>query len=107
MGHNEAWKDEDMSVKRQNYSADFKLRIAFEAIKGAQTINEIASANSINPQLVKQWKKHLLDNGAAIFADRRAKAHKDDEAVKDQLYQQIGQLKVELDWLKKKTGHLG
>lgn len=98
-----------MSVKRQTYSAEFKSQVALVAIKEERTINEIASSFSLHPQLVKQWKKQLIDNLSVVFTDKRTKAakEKDDEAVKDQLYQQIGQLKVELDWLKKKTGHLG
>jgi transposase-like protein len=98
-----------MSVKRQTYSAEFKSKVALEAIKEERTINEIASSYSIHPQLVKQWKKLAQDNIAVVFTDKRSKMskEKDDEALKEQLYQQIGQLKVELDWLKKKTGHLG
>jgi len=102
-------KDENMSVKRQTYSAELKSKVALEAIKEERTISEIASSYTLHPQLVKLWKKQLLDNVPVVFTDKRLKVakDKDDENLKDQLYQQIGQLKVELDWLKKKTRHLG
>lgn len=95
-----------MSRQRKSYSADFKAKVALAAIKGQQTINEIASHYGVHPNLVVQWKKHALDAIPDSFSVRRARdAHADDE-LKAQLYQQIGQLKVELDWLKKKVGLL-
>ncbi len=93
-----------MSQQRKIYSADFKAKVALAAIKGQQTINEIASSFSVHPNQVMQWKKQALEAIPDSFSVRRARDAQDDEELKAQLYQQIGQLKVELDWLKKKAG---
>ncbi len=93
-----------MSKQRKIYSADFKAKVALAAIKGQQTINELASAFGVHPNQVIQWKKQALEALPDSFAERRARAAHADEELKAQLYQQIGQLKVELDWLKKKAG---
>lgn len=92
-----------MKKQRKTYSAELKAKIALEAIKGQRTINEIASRYSVHPNQVTTWKKQALDSLPALFSTRRAAAAQDEEALKAQLYQQIGQLKVELDWLKKKA----
>jgi putative transposase len=76
-------------------------------VKGQRTLNEIASDAKVHPNVLTQWKKQLLDSLPTVFADKRVKENKEQEALTDQLYQQIGQLKVELDWLKKKVGRLG
>jgi len=93
-----------MSQQRKSYSADFKSKVALAAIKGQQTINEIASSFSVHPNQVMTWKKQALEAIPDSFSARRARDAQDDEVLKAQLYQQIGQLKVELDWLKKKAG---
>jgi len=95
-----------MKTTRNRYSADFKSRLALEVIKGHQTLNEIASGHQVHPSQLIQWKKQLLESLPVIFADKRMKEQKAQEELTDQLYQQIGQLKVELDWLKKKVGRL-
>jgi len=92
-----------MKKQRKTYSAELKAKIAIEAIKGQRTINEIASRYSVHPNQVTTWKKQALDSLPELFSTRRATAAQDEEALKAQLYQQIGQLKVELDWLKKKA----
>jgi putative transposase len=92
-------------AKRRSFTAEFKARVALEAIKGQRTVAEIASRHEIHPNLVAQWKKALLDHAAEAFSETRGKDKAEDEALlRSQLYQQIGQLKVELDWLKKKSG---
>lgn len=96
-----------MTKQRNHYSAEFKAKVALAAIKGQQTINEIASIYSIHPNQVMQWKKQAQEAIPETFSLRRKKAAQEDEQLKERLYQQIGQLKVELDWLKKKVGHLG
>ena len=93
-----------MTKQRNHYSADFKAKVALAAIKGQQTVNEIASSYAVHPNLVLQWKKQALEALPDAFSSRRARAAHDEENLKAQLYQQIGQLKVELDWLKKKAG---
>jgi transposase-like protein len=95
-----------MKTQRNRYSAEFKAKLALEVIKGNRTLNEIASEIQVHPNLLMQWKRQLLDCLPTVFADKRVKENKEQEALTDQLYQQIGQLKVELDWLKKKSGRL-
>lgn len=93
-----------MSTGRNNYSAEFKTKIALAAIKGEKTINEIASIYGIHPNQVINWKKQAVEAIPDAFSSKRERVEKSDEELKSQLYQQIGQLKVELDWLKKKAG---
>lgn len=95
-----------MKKQRKTYTTEFKVKIALEAIKGQRTINEIASHYSIHANQVTQWKKQALEGLPDVFSTRRVRAAEDEETIKAQLYQQIGQLKVELDWLKKKSGLL-
>ena len=90
-------------MQRKNYKPEFKAKIALEAVKGLKTINEIAGDFGVHPNQVTIWKKALLEGAVELFADKRHKERHDEEALRDSLYQQIGQLKVELDWLKKKT----
>lgn len=96
-----------MPKQRKYYSAELKAKVALEAIKGQQTVNEIASRYGIHPNLVTNWKKLALAQLPDLFSDRHHRAAREEEELKAQLYQQIGQLKVELDWLKKKVGLLG
>ena len=89
---------------RRSFSAEMKARIALEAIKGQKTIQEIASHYGVHPSQVTQWKRQVVEALPELFADRRSRPDTSDEALKAELYQQIGQLQVELDWLKKKSG---
>lgn len=93
-----------MSTQRKQYSAEFKARVALEALKGVKTVNELASAYGVHPTQVAHWKHRLHKEMPDIFSARRDKRERDQEAFQAQLYQQIGQLKVELDWVKKKAG---
>jgi putative transposase len=93
-----------MAIQRNNYGAEFKARVALEAVKGHKTINELVSHFGVHPSQINKWKKHLQTELPQIFSNRREKRELDHEALQAQLYQQIGQLKVELDWLKKKSG---
>lgn len=95
-----------MPKTRSNYSGEMKAKIAVEAIKGQRTINEIATHYGIHPNQVMNWKKQALDQMPSVFNGRREQATKEEAVEKAHLYQQIGQLKVELDWLKKKVGLL-
>lgn len=95
-----------MSTQRKVYNADFKAKVAIAAIKGQHTVNEIASQYGVHPNQVMTWKKQALATIPDSFSTRRAADAHADEELKAQLYQQIGQLKVELDWLKKKAGLL-
>jgi transposase-like protein len=93
-----------MSTQRKRYSAEFKARVALDAVKGLKTVNELASTYGVHPTQITHWKHQLPKEVPDIFSARRAKREHDHEAFHAQLYQQIGQLKVELDWLKKKAG---
>ena len=92
-----------MAVKRKRFSAEFKSRVALEALKEHQTINELASRFGVHPNQVSLWKKQLREQVPEIFSDRRLKASKAEEVLKARLYEEIGRLKIELDWLKKKV----
>lgn len=92
-----------MKKGRRNHSARFKAKVALEAVKGLKTISELASKYEVHPNQISHWKRQLVENLPALFSDKRAKRTAEEEAKeKAELYRQIGQLKVELDWLKKK-----
>jgi transposase-like protein len=91
-------------LERKQYRADFKAKVALAALKGDKTIAELASQYGLHPTQITQWKKQVLDCLPDLFRDRRAKADRERELKEAELYQQIGQLKVEVDWLKKKSG---
>jgi putative transposase len=93
-----------MATPRKQYSAEFKVRVALEALKGLKTVNELASTYGVHPTQIAPWKPRLHKEMPEIFSARRAKREQDQEALQAQLYQQIGQLTVELDWLQKKAG---
>jgi transposase-like protein len=92
-----------MGKQRRQFSEQFKFKVALEATKGLRTINEIASAYDVHPNQVSSWKKRLLEEGSGVFSRKQAReqqAQADQEAA---LYEQIGRLKMELEWLKKKA----
>jgi transposase len=91
---------------RKRYDGVFKAKVALLAIKGEQTTAEIASSYSVHPNQVTLWKKQALDALPELFSEKRKKREEDREEVESELYRQIGQLKVELDWLKKKSERL-
>lgn len=93
-------------MQRKQYSAEFKTKAALEAIKGLKTVNEIASDLGVHPSQIALWKKQALDAIPEAFSSHRGHYQKAQEDLTAQLYQQIGQLKVELDWLKKKSGFI-
>ena len=97
-----------MKPMRKQHSKEFKAKVALTAIKGEQTIQEIAQKYEVHPNQVTQWKKQLLGNAASAF-DKQGKKSQVDDAVEkkeEQLFSQIGQLKVENDFLKKKYRQL-
>jgi len=93
-----------MKRQRRQFSADWKAKIALEAIKGQHTIQEIASHYEIHPSLVTHWKKQLLEGAAEVFSNGKTGEAGADEELKAELYPQIGKLQVEVEWLKKKSG---
>ena len=92
------------SRQRRTFSAEMKARIALEAIKEQKTIQEIASHYGVQPGQVANWKRQAIEGAPELFADRRSQRDTSEEALKAELHQQIGQLQVELDWLKKESG---
>jgi transposase-like protein len=91
-----------MSKKRITYTAAFKAKVALTAVKQEKTISQLAAQFKVHPIVISRWKAQLLENAEVIFQDGRVKKKSDDSNI-DELYQEIGRLKVELDWLKKKS----
>ena len=91
-----------MGIKKRKYhGAAFKAKVALEALQERQTINQIASRHEIHPNLVTTWKAQLIKSLPACFARKQRKINSEGDST-EELYQQIGQLKVQVDWLKKK-----
>jgi len=93
-------------MARKSFTAEFKSRVAIEAVKGHRTLSEIASEYDVHTTQINAWKKQLLEGSKDAFSKKKEKHKEQAEAEREHLYAQIGQLKVELDWLKKKIGHL-
>jgi putative transposase len=91
---------------RKQYEAAFKARVALEALKGEKTIAQIASESGVHPSQIRQWRQHLLEVLPEVFSNRRPQQEKARDEMVAELYRQIGQLKVELEWLKKKSQSL-
>jgi len=91
-----------MARQRKTYSASFKARIALAAFKGDSTANELAAQHQIHPTLISNWKKALLDGAESLFAEGGKTAKAGDQPDPAELFEQIGRLKMELEWLKKK-----
>ena len=92
-----------MTVKRQPRSDSFKFKVALEAVKELKTVSQIASDYQVNPGQVSKWKKHLQSQGASLFKTKPDSSQQQQEKKEAELYEQIGRLKMELDWLKKKV----
>lgn len=93
-----------MSNKRQQYSAKLKFKVALEAAKETQTISQLASNHNLHPTQIRNWKKQLLSQGDSLFEANKAQKSSPNQTQEAQLYEQIGRLKMELEWLKKKAG---
>lgn len=92
-----------MAKRRKRRSAKFKFDVALEAAKGLQTTSQIASEREVHPNQISQWKKQLLEEGASIFNKKTSLKEKRQAKREKELYEQIGRLKMELEWLKKKA----
>jgi len=90
--------------KRKTFSADFKAKVALEAIHGVKTLNEIAQEYDVHPVQVSNWKKELQQQASSLFEQKRGPTPVDPVQDPEKLYSEIGRLKVELEWLKKKSG---
>ena len=96
-----------MAGKRKQHSAAFKAQVALAAVKGDKTVNELASQYGVHPTLIHAWKKQLLAGAEAIFGSPVKAATTDAEARQAELFEQIGRLKMELEWVKKKVAPFG
>jgi len=92
-----------MSKKRRRFSAAFKFQVALEAAKGTKTLNELSSQYAVHANQISGWKRELLEGGATVFSSNSAQQLREQEALQTELYEQIGRLKMELEWLKKKA----
>ena len=90
-------------AKRKSHSAAFKAQVALAAVKGDRTVNEVAAQFGVHPTLIRDWKKRLLAGAAAIFEGGAKAAPGPVDGQPAELFEQIGRLKVELDWVKKKA----
>jgi transposase len=95
-----------MAGKRKQHTAAFKAQVALAAVKGDKTVSELASQYAVHPTLIHGWKKQLLAGADQVFRNGSTAAAAGAEAQKAELFEQIGRLKVELEWLKKKVGPL-
>jgi transposase len=93
-----------MSKTRRNHGSVFKAKVALEALKGEQTVAEIAAKHGLHPTLVNEWKRQLADGASSVFEKGTGKAEKDGEALIGELYKQIGPQKGELDFVARKLG---
>ena len=96
-----------MARKRKSHSAAFKAQVALAAVKGDKTVGELASLHGVHPSVIRGWKKRLLDGAMEVFQPGVKSSSAEHEALQAQLYEQIGRLKTELDWLKKKAASFG
>ena len=93
-------------MQRKSFSAEVKAKVSIEALRGLRTANEIAGEYDCHPAQVSMWKKEMLDNAATLFENKKDKKKASGEVEKEQLYQQIGELQVQLAWIKKKSAQI-
>ena len=96
-----------MTGKRKRHSPAFKARVALEAAMQTKTIAELAKAYQVHPVQISQWKKQLLDGVETIFRDGRQREREEGQALQAELYEKIGRLNMEIEWLKKRVARLG
>ena len=97
-----------MKRKRRVFGGGFRAKVALAAVRGDKTLSELASQFDVHPNQVSAWRKELIERAAELFEDgRRRKREEEEGASPEELYEQIGRLKMEVDWLKKKSAELG
>ena len=89
--------------KGKRHSAQFKFKVALAAAKGDKTLSELASEFGLHPSQISEWKTKLLRDGMSVFSTTTARQQREQEVLQTELYEQIGRLKMELEWLKKKA----
>jgi transposase-like protein len=95
-----------MSSKKKQYGAQFKAKVALEAIRGEKTVAELASQYEIHPTMINGWKRKVLEEASQIFESVKPIKEKAESQI-DELYRQIGKLKVERDFLAERSAKLG
>lgn len=93
-------------MAKKSFTAEFKAKVAIEALKGHKTINELTTEFDVHPTQINSWKKQLIEASKTAFTGKHDKDRESFTDERERLFAQIGQLSVQLDWLKKKTGHL-
>jgi putative transposase len=96
-----------MTGTRKRYSAAFKARVALEAAKQTRTLAELSRTFQVHPVQISPWKKQLLDGVESLFSDGRRRERDESLSIQAQLYEQIGRLNMEVEWLKKKVARWG
>ena len=89
--------------KGKRHSSQFKFKVALEAAKGTKTLAELASQYGLHPSQISEWKQQLLQEGPSVFSTHTVRQQREQEVIQGELYEQIGRLKMELEWLKKKV----
>lgn len=92
---------------RKKFESGLKAKVAMEAFKGEKTIAQVSSEYGVHPNQVTKWKKELLKNAGTLFGSKNGKSDNGQQELVEKLYRNIGELKVENDWLKKKLDLLG
>jgi transposase-like protein len=95
-----------MTTTRKQHSPKFKAQVVTEAIRGEKTLSQLGSQFKVHPIQIAKWRKSALEHLPELFVDGRTRQNNSSQVETDALYEQIGRLKVELDWLKKKVGML-
>jgi putative transposase len=91
-----------MKRARKQHRPGFKAKVALESVRGERTLNELAGQFELHPTQVVQWKKRLVEGATGLFSGHAGRDAAQESVLRDRIDQEIGQLKVELDWLKKK-----
>jgi transposase-like protein len=94
-----------MKKGKRQHSAQFKVKVVLEALRGDEAIGVLAARHEVHPTQINKWKRHLLDALPGVFGQDTGRKEQEYSALRDQLYRQIGELQVENSWLKKKLGH--
>lgn len=94
-------------AKRKQHSAHFKAKVALEALKGIESASALSARCGVHPTMISRWKSELLEHAQEPFSSKRDRSEQEAEALQAELYEQIGRLKMELEWLKKKAQQLG
>lgn len=91
-----------MGRKRKKHADEFKARVALEAVRGIKTLGELSAVHAVHPTVIASWKRQLVEGAPSLFVRGAGSGGRTEEEITAPLFEEIGRLKVELDWLKKK-----